>query len=88
MAKNSYIGERALLFHEPRTATVKVISQDAELWAIEKATFEKIIAGNMQQQLMNRIRPATKKRIQEHSKAFETIRKQFLPCCNHVRRRS
>eukprot|EP00913_Durusdinium_trenchii_P014671 g13764.t1 len=37
MAKNSYIGERALLFHEPRTATVKVISQDAELWAIEKA---------------------------------------------------
>lgn len=56
MAKNSYIGERALLFHEPRTATVKVISQDAELWAIEKATFEKIIAGNMQQQLMNRIR--------------------------------
>lgn len=56
MAKNSYIGERALLFHEPRTATVKVISQDAELWAIEKTTFEKIIAGNMQQQLMNRIR--------------------------------
>ncbi|CAJ1351647.1 unnamed protein product [Effrenium voratum] len=56
MAKNSYIGERALLFHEPRTATVKVISPDAELWAIEKATFEKIIANNMQQQLMNRIR--------------------------------
>ena len=31
-------GERALLFHEPRTATVKVISDNAELWAIEKAT--------------------------------------------------
>ncbi|CAE7598196.1 Pkg21D, partial [Symbiodinium necroappetens] len=56
MTRNSYIGERALLFHEPRTATVKVVSPDAELWAIEKATFEKIIAGNMQQQLMNRIR--------------------------------
>ncbi|CAE7168358.1 Pkg21D [Symbiodinium pilosum] len=56
MTRNSYIGERALLFHEPRTATVKVVSDNAELWAIEKATFEKIIAGNMQQQLMNRIR--------------------------------
>ena len=30
MSKNSYIGERALLFDEPRTATVEVTSSEAE----------------------------------------------------------
>ena len=29
MSKNSYIGERALLFDEPRTATVEVVSSEA-----------------------------------------------------------
>ena len=35
MTKNSYFGERALLFDEPRTATVEVSSPEAELWSIE-----------------------------------------------------
>lgn len=56
MTKNSYFGERALLFDEPRTATVEVSSPEAELWSIEKSTFSQIVKGNMQQELMNRIR--------------------------------
>jgi len=56
MTKNSYFGERALLFDEPRTATVEVSSPEAELWSIEKSTFSSIVAGKMQQELMHRIR--------------------------------
>lgn len=56
MGKNAYFGERALLFDEPRTATVEVSSQEAELWSIEKSTFSHIVKGNMQQELMHRIR--------------------------------
>lgn len=56
MTKNSYFGERALLFDEPRTATVEVATQEAELWSIEKSTFSQIVKGKMQQELMNRIR--------------------------------
>eukprot|EP00929_Paragymnodinium_shiwhaense_P000103 TRINITY_DN10025_c0_g1_i1.p1 TRINITY_DN10025_c0_g1~~TRINITY_DN10025_c0_g1_i1.p1 ORF type:complete len:916 (+),score=253.81 TRINITY_DN10025_c0_g1_i1:120-2867(+) len=56
LGKNSYFGERALLFDEPRTATVEVISSEAELWSIEKTTFSQIVKGNMQQELMHRIR--------------------------------
>lgn len=53
--KNSYIGERALLFDEPRTATVEVASSDAELWSVDKSTFLDIVKGNMHQELMLRI---------------------------------
>eukprot|EP00913_Durusdinium_trenchii_P009516 g8944.t1 len=56
MTKNSYFGERALLFDEPRTATVEVSSPEAELWSIEKSTFSSIVKGKMQQELMHRIR--------------------------------
>jgi len=56
LAKNAYFGERALLFDEPRTATVEVSSSEAELWSIEKSTFSLIVKGNMQQELMHRIR--------------------------------
>mmetsp|Transcript_76611 Transcript_76611/g.221445 ORF Transcript_76611/g.221445 Transcript_76611/m.221445 type:complete len:927 (-) Transcript_76611:142-2922(-) len=56
LAKNAYFGERALLFDEPRTATVEVSSSEAELWSVEKATFSQIVKGNMQQELMKRIR--------------------------------
>jgi len=54
--KNAYFGERALLFDEPRSATVEVSSAEAEIWSIEKAAFEGIVKGNMQQELMNRIK--------------------------------
>jgi len=56
LGKNAYFGERALLFDEPRTATVEVSSNEAELWSIEKSTFSQIVKGNMQQELMHRIR--------------------------------
>lgn len=56
LGKNAYFGERALLFDEPRTATVEVSSGEAELWSIEKSTFSQIVKGNMQQELMHRIR--------------------------------
>jgi len=56
MGKNAYFGERALLFDEPRTATVEVTTNEAELWSIEKSTFSQIVKGNMQQELMHRIR--------------------------------
>ncbi|CAE7879282.1 egl-4, partial [Symbiodinium microadriaticum] len=56
MSKNSYIGERALLFDEPRTATVEVVSSEAEFWSIEKHTFTQIVKGKMQAELMHRIR--------------------------------
>mmetsp|Transcript_29891 Transcript_29891/g.86907 ORF Transcript_29891/g.86907 Transcript_29891/m.86907 type:complete len:936 (+) Transcript_29891:94-2901(+) len=56
LAKNAYFGERALLFDEPRTATVEVSSSEAELWSVEKSTFSQIVKGNMQQELMHRIR--------------------------------
>lgn len=56
MGKNAYFGERALLFDEPRTASVEVTSTEAELWSIEKKTFSAIVKGNMQAELMHRIR--------------------------------
>merc|ERR1711964_426143 len=56
LGKNAYLGERALLFDEPRTATVEVSSTEAELWSVEKSTFSQIVKGNMQQELMHRIR--------------------------------
>lgn len=55
MGKNSYFGERALLFDEPRTASVEVTSSECELWSIEKRTFSMIVKGNMQAALMQRI---------------------------------
>lgn len=56
LAKNATFGDRALLFDEPRTATVEVTSKEAELWSIEKSTFSQIVKGNMQQELMKRIK--------------------------------
>jgi len=56
MGKNAYFGERALLFDEPRTASIEVSSKEAEIWSVEKTIFAKIVEGKMQQQLMERIK--------------------------------
>lgn len=56
LGKNAYFGERALLFDEPRSATVEVVSQEVETWSVDKPTFLQIVKGKMQQQLMHRIR--------------------------------
>jgi len=53
--RNACFGERALLFDERRTATVKVSSAHAEIWTIDKATFGEIIKGKMQEDLIRRI---------------------------------
>merc|ERR1712232_954118 len=53
--RNGSIGERALLFDEPRSATVKVSSDSAELGYLDKSTFNSIVTGNMQKDLMYRI---------------------------------
>lgn len=53
--RNGSIGERALLFDEPRSATVKVSSDGAELWCLNKETFDSIVTGKMQKDLMYRI---------------------------------
>mmetsp|Transcript_44668 Transcript_44668/g.96027 ORF Transcript_44668/g.96027 Transcript_44668/m.96027 type:complete len:479 (-) Transcript_44668:68-1504(-) len=55
LGKHAYFGERALLFDEPRTATVQASSDVVEAWAVDKATFLEIVKGQMQQQLMYRI---------------------------------
>jgi len=56
LGKNAYFGERALLFEEPRSATIECISAEVETWYVDKTTFMEIVRGKMQQQLMHRIR--------------------------------
>lgn len=49
-------GERALVLEERRSASVEVVSEVAELWVADKATFSAIITENMRQTLVNNIR--------------------------------
>jgi cGMP-dependent protein kinase len=56
LGKNAFFGERALLFDEPRSATVEVASSEAELWSVTKSTFMSIVQGKMRQDLVLRIR--------------------------------
>eukprot|EP00450_Noctiluca_scintillans_P015703 CAMPEP_0194530218 /NCGR_PEP_ID=MMETSP0253-20130528/67095_1 /TAXON_ID=2966 /ORGANISM="Noctiluca scintillans" /LENGTH=831 /DNA_ID=CAMNT_0039375417 /DNA_START=29 /DNA_END=2524 /DNA_ORIENTATION=- len=56
IGKNGYFGERALLFDQPRAATVVVVSASAELWSMERAHFSKIVKGKMRENLMHLIR--------------------------------
>jgi cGMP-dependent protein kinase len=56
MGSNAYFGERALLFEEPRTATVEVVSSEAQIWSVDKAVFSQIVKGKMQKVLMERIK--------------------------------
>mmetsp|Transcript_3614 Transcript_3614/g.7922 ORF Transcript_3614/g.7922 Transcript_3614/m.7922 type:complete len:565 (+) Transcript_3614:173-1867(+) len=56
LGKNAYFGERALLFDEPRTASVEVVSATAECWGVSKATFLAMLNEKMHQLLMYRIR--------------------------------
>lgn len=53
--KNASFGERALLFDEPRSATVQVSSDSAELWTLEKSVFKQIITEKMRRDLEYRI---------------------------------
>jgi cGMP-dependent protein kinase len=55
LGKNAYFGERALLFDEPRSATVQVCTAEAELLYVSKDAFKLMMNDNMQQELMHRI---------------------------------
>mmetsp|Transcript_46286 Transcript_46286/g.107671 ORF Transcript_46286/g.107671 Transcript_46286/m.107671 type:complete len:915 (-) Transcript_46286:97-2841(-) len=68
LAKNAYFGERALLFDEPRTASIEVSSKDAELWSIEKTHFTPIVRGKMLDELVHRIR------LQDTSVALQDLK--------------
>jgi cGMP-dependent protein kinase len=54
--RNACFGERALLFHERRTASIEVSSDEAELWTIDQETFGQIVTGKMREDIMYRIR--------------------------------
>lgn len=56
LSKNHYFGDRALLFDEPRSATIVVSSNKAELWSIDKANFIPLMGGKMKEELEHRIR--------------------------------
>eukprot|EP01068_Selenidium_serpulae_P009848 Selendium_serpulae@DN5334_c2_g2_i1.p1 len=53
--KHDYFGERALLYDEPRTASVIAESPEVDLWFVEKDLFLRIIQGPMLKHLEERI---------------------------------
>jgi len=54
MNENEYLGERALFFKEPRSATAKAHG-DCEVYYLEKEDFEMAIAKNLKDYLIDRI---------------------------------
>jgi cGMP-dependent protein kinase len=56
LGANAYFGERALLFDEKRTATIQVLSAEANIWQIEKSVFQQILSSNMKMELSMRIK--------------------------------
>lgn len=60
----SFLGERALLFDEPRTATIRVASAKAVLCSIDKPVFEELMESRLCEQLMNHIRLQDSKNVE------------------------
>ena len=54
MNENEYLGERALFFKEPRSATAKAHG-DCEVYYLEKEDFETVIEKKLKDYLINRI---------------------------------
>ncbi|CAJ1352228.1 unnamed protein product [Effrenium voratum] len=56
LARHGHFGERALLFEDHcRTATVRVVSTEAELWCLEKTAFVEVLTDSLRQEIMRRI---------------------------------
>uniref|UniRef100_A0A0G4IBD7 cGMP-dependent protein kinase n=1 Tax=Chromera velia CCMP2878 TaxID=1169474 RepID=A0A0G4IBD7_9ALVE len=53
--KNDYFGERALLYDEPRSATV-MATTEVDLWVVDKVVFLQIVRGPMLEHLESRIK--------------------------------
>ena len=54
MNENEYLGERALFFKEPRSATAKA-NGDCEVFYLEKDDFISVIETNLKDYLMSRL---------------------------------
>ena len=54
MNENEYLGERALFFKEPRSATAKAHG-DVEVYFLEKDAFETVIEKNLKDYLKDRL---------------------------------
>ena len=55
MNENEYLGERALFFKEPRSATAKANHGDVEVYYLEKDDFETVIEKNLKDYLKDRL---------------------------------
>lgn len=55
MGKNDYFGERALIFDEPRSASIVVNAPDTVLWAMDKKKFFEVMQGPILKHLEYRI---------------------------------
>lgn len=57
LVKHNYFGEHSILFDVPRAATVQVTSVEAEIWALDKDTFMRVVRAqrHLTQQLIHRI---------------------------------
>ncbi|UKK01159.2 CGMP-dependent protein kinase [Theileria orientalis] len=73
LAKNDYFGERALLYDEPRSASVVCSGSDADLWVVEKSVFLKIVEEPMLSHLEHRIKVQDTKVLFEDLEAIQTI---------------
>jgi cGMP-dependent protein kinase len=55
LGKNGSFGDRGLLFEEPRSATVTVLSDTAVLWCLEKADFVNVLTEDLRSELVKRM---------------------------------
>ena len=78
LARHGHFGERALLFEEPRTASVRVRSPEAELWCLEKAAFVEVLTDHLREEIMRRIE------IQAGATWHVAIKKELLRTFTYV----
>ncbi|CAK0833470.1 unnamed protein product [Prorocentrum cordatum] len=55
LGKNGSFGDRGLLFEEPRSATVTVVSDFAVLWCLDKADFLNVLTEDLRSELVKRM---------------------------------
>ncbi|CAK0868784.1 unnamed protein product [Prorocentrum cordatum] len=55
VGRNGSFGDRGLLFEEPRSAAVVVLSDTAVLWCLEKADFVPVLTDDLRSELVKRM---------------------------------